>query len=254
VTFGGTTFSTTPRCTVSPAGNGYAWVASQNGTTSFNIDWSNDSGGQAATGTIHWICTDGANADLAEIYSTNDTNIREGDVVSIDPYLESGVKKSGGRYDAQLMGIVSTEPAITIGSSEGEGVWQAVVALAGRVPVKVSAENGTIKPGDWLTSSSVPGVAMKATKSGPVIGQAKAAFSGEGTGLLMTFVNYGYFNGTTITEQVAQQDTESDEAYRAGHARELPAGPWHAAARHPGGRAPLGAAARGHLRHPPPPP
>jgi hypothetical protein len=48
-----------------------------------------------------------------------------------------------------------------------------LVALAGRVPVKVSLENGPIEVGDLLTSaSSTPGVAMKATGPGRVIGMA----------------------------------------------------------------------------------
>ena len=36
------------------------------------------------------------------------------------------------------------------------------VALLGIVPVKVTAENGQIQPGDLLTTSSAPGHAMKA--------------------------------------------------------------------------------------------
>ncbi|MBI4039324.1 hypothetical protein HY388_00670 [Candidatus Daviesbacteria bacterium] len=50
------------------------------------------------------------------------------------------------------------------------------VALAGRVPVKVSLENGPIEKGDYLTSSSTPGVAMKATKPGQVVGKALEPF------------------------------------------------------------------------------
>jgi hypothetical protein len=47
------------------------------------------------------------------------------------------------------------------------------VALAGRVLVKVSNENGAIAAGDYLTSaSSTPGHAMKATRAGRVIGMA----------------------------------------------------------------------------------
>jgi hypothetical protein len=50
------------------------------------------------------------------------------------------------------------------------------VALSGRVPVKVSLENGEIKKGDYLTSSSTPGVAMKALRPGPVVGKALEGF------------------------------------------------------------------------------
>lgn len=38
--------------------------------------------------------------------------------------------------------------------------------------VKYNSENGPIRKGDYLTSSSVPGVAMKATSSGMVLGVA----------------------------------------------------------------------------------
>jgi hypothetical protein len=37
------------------------------------------------------------------------------------------------------------------------------LALNGRVPVKVTEENGPIEPGDLLTTSSLPGHAMKWT-------------------------------------------------------------------------------------------
>ncbi len=55
------------------------------------------------------------------------------------------------------------------------------MALAGRVPVKVSLENGPIMAGDRLTTASTPGYAMKATKAGPVIGQALENFDGTST-------------------------------------------------------------------------
>ena len=41
----------------------------------------------------------------------------------------------------------------------------AYVALSGRVPVKVSTQFGDIQIGDALTSSPIPGVAMKATQA-----------------------------------------------------------------------------------------
>src|SRR5690606_7867210 len=42
-----------------------------------------------------------------------------------------------------------------------EALPRAAVALAGRVPVKVSTENGPIRVGDLLTTSTTPGHAMK---------------------------------------------------------------------------------------------
>ena len=68
------------------------------------------------------------------------------------------------------------------------------VALNGLVPVKVNTENGAIARGDLLTSSSTPGVAMKATGAGMVIGQAIAPYDGSGEGKIMMFVNPFFYS------------------------------------------------------------
>jgi hypothetical protein len=60
------------------------------------------------------------------------------------------------------------------------------MAMVGRVPTKVSAENGPIKVGDLLVTSSTPGYAMKGTDrsllTGAVVGKAMGPLdSGTGT-------------------------------------------------------------------------
>jgi hypothetical protein len=81
--------------------------------------------------------------------------------------------------------------------SEFLGEIQVAVTLAGRVPVRISTENGPIEPGDPLTSSSTPGVAMKATHSGPVVAKALESFSCESAtpcqGKIVAFVNVSYY-------------------------------------------------------------
>ncbi len=70
------------------------------------------------------------------------------------------------------------------------------VALASRVPVKASLENGRIQPGDKLTASSVPGIAMKATKPGQIVGTALESLDSISSGSysrVMVFVNVGYW-------------------------------------------------------------
>ena len=52
----------------------------------------------------------------------------------------------------------------------------------------VTDENGMINQGDYLTSSSTPGTAMKATKWGRVIGIALEPFDSN-QGKIMMFVN-----------------------------------------------------------------
>ncbi|MHA1639125.1 MAG: PKD domain-containing protein, partial [Candidatus Heimdallarchaeota archaeon] len=93
-----------------------------------------------------------------------------GDVVSAKD--GETIEKSSGAYDPRLIGVVSEKPAISIGAWKTSASSR-LVALAGRVPVKVSLENGPIEIGDPITSaSSNLGVGMKATSAGRVIGIA----------------------------------------------------------------------------------
>lgn len=63
------------------------------------------------------------------------------------------------------------------------------VAIAGIVPVNVSAENGAIERGDLLTTASIPGHAMKATNPqiGSILGKAMGELD-EGTGVIEVLV------------------------------------------------------------------
>ncbi len=64
------------------------------------------------------------------------------------------------------------------------------LALVGRVPVKVSAENGAIVPGALLVASSTAGHAMRAPTNpapGTIIGKALGVLS-EGTGVIEMLV------------------------------------------------------------------
>lgn len=94
------------------------------------------------------------------------------------------------------------------------------VALAGRVPVKVDASFGAIEPGDPLTASPVPGVAMKATHSGPIIGTAlETLLAGEGR--VTALVHRGWYAGdvggelVTLRRNNRQKTDEIAELRRA---------------------------------------
>ena len=115
-------------------------------------------------------------ADLAEVYSAK-VPIESGMLVQADPTLPSGVKLSDTAYQSTLMGVVSTRPGMVLADDTNSQVGVPVqLALVGRVPVKVTAEGGPIKAGDPLTSSSTAGYAMKATRSGQIIGIALSDF------------------------------------------------------------------------------
>jgi hypothetical protein len=187
-------------------------VAGGGGGTSVTLNWSqNGLSGTAtvvkagSTLTVYRI----TGADLAEVYYSNDSSVSAGDVVQLDSSLQAGVKKTSRTYDSRALGIVSTRPGHILGddlmaSAEGTPV---LLALSGRVPVKVSTENGPIEPGDFLTSSSTPGVAMKATEPGYAIAQAMTSFSGEGTGSVLGFIKGGWYEPPRVTGADLQNST-----------------------------------------------
>jgi hypothetical protein len=131
----------------------------------------------------------GPGADLAELIHTTDT-LEAGDVVVADPENAEHVVKATTAYDTRVVGIVSTDPSIILSKSEGN----VPLALSGRVPVKVTDENGPIKPGDLLTTSNTPGHAMKCASreacQGSLVGKALGKIE-KGTGTIVAVVVLG---------------------------------------------------------------
>ncbi len=134
-------------------------------------------------------------ADLAEVYYATNSGIPKGTVVSLDPARNAGIIPSQRAYDPNVLGIVSTQPGLVLGESGGGGGIPVWVALTGRIPVRVSAENGLIRAGDYLTASSQPGVAMRATKAGAIVGQALTSQASSDQQEVIAFAKNGYFNG-----------------------------------------------------------
>jgi hypothetical protein len=104
-----------------------------------------------------------------------------------DVYQMSMVRKAVDGEEA--VGIVSTNAGIVLGKRVANAV---PVAFAGRVPVKVSLENGDIKAGDYLTVSLTrPGYAMKLTGDGKAIGRAMSD-STPGREKVLVLVDNGF--------------------------------------------------------------
>jgi hypothetical protein len=113
--------------------------------------------------------------DLAE-YCLAQERLEPGDVVRlhVDDDL---VERTTAAHDALVAGIVSTEPGVLLGAvPEDDPEGRYPIALAGRVPCKVTAEGGPIRRGDLLGSSSTPGHAMRidppAITGGTILGKA----------------------------------------------------------------------------------
>jgi len=129
-----------------------------------------------------------AGFDLAETYNTTDETLEPGDLVMVTE--EMLVQRAEFTNRDQLIGIISTKPGFTLGggvfgskveepTEEQIKEYQVLVALAGRVPVKVSLDNGEIRPGDALTIGLDAGKAVKATDSGMIVARALEAFTAE---------------------------------------------------------------------------
>ena len=171
-------------CTLPTATNTVAVFASTNGTaTGSSI---------VARGTI----TQGA-ADVGEHSYIEGlaTDYDAGDLLSISEATSTRFKKTNMAYAANLAGVVTKTAGFIGGGEIADQADTVVVALAGRVPVKVIGENGSIKLGDSITASSLAGYGMKSTLPGRVIGMALEAFtpaSATATGTIMLFVNPSY--------------------------------------------------------------
>jgi hypothetical protein len=134
-------------------------------------------------------------ADLAENYPSPQA-LEPGEVVSLDPDGD-GVVRSTRAHDAMVLGVVSSYPGVVLNGDVEVPEWMFPIGLCGRVPCKVTDENGPIRRGDLLTSSSTPGHAMRAEpagaadggqlRPGAVIGKALGALE-SGSGVIEVFV------------------------------------------------------------------
>ncbi|MCL6096327.1 MAG: hypothetical protein M1444_01410 [Patescibacteria group bacterium] len=172
----------------------------------------NSAGNSGAFIFDHGIQTRNGSYDVAEDYPTRDDTLKPGDVVAIDKNEKGFVKKTSEVYDSNVVGVFSANPALRLSQADAfiNGGYVVPVALAGRVPVKVSTESGEIKPGDYLTPSSVPGVAMKALKSSVVFGQAMEGYSGEGIGKVLVYIKSMTYQGA-IADNFANFNTNSPD-------------------------------------------
>ena len=118
---------------------------------------------------VHAQATQAQYADLAEVY-TSDQQYPAGTVVVFDG--EAEVTQSRASHDTRIAGVVSTNPAYLMNSTE-TGV---PVALQGRVPCRVL---GPVSQGDRVVSSHIAGVAQALDplqyQPGCIIGKALQA-------------------------------------------------------------------------------
>jgi hypothetical protein len=175
------------------------------GSISFEGEVQNGNGSTINSGAFlfsHGITTASGSYDLAEDYPTRDDSLEPGDLVAADPNEAGLVKKANGPAETTV-GIYSENPGLRLSQVDPtiNGARAVPIALAGRVPLKVTSASGDIKAGDYLAASNIPGVAVKATHAGPVVGRALASYSNAdkaNIGKVMVLINLSWFDPSVM--------------------------------------------------------
>lgn len=98
-------------------------------------------------------------ADFAEMLPARE-RLDPGDVLAIGD--DGRLERASQAYQGNVVGVHSTRPGFTGGyPMTGEVGDRVPLAVVGIVPVKASAENGSIHVGDLLVSSATPGHCMR---------------------------------------------------------------------------------------------
>ncbi len=121
-------------------------------------------------------------ADFAEMVPVRQPDLEPGDVVALA--VDGRVVRCFQERQASVVGVVSTKPGYQSDLyADLDSSDKIPLAVMGIVPVKATAANGPIRPGDMLTPSAVPGHAMRSRRvvPGTVIGKAMEGLdAGEG--------------------------------------------------------------------------
>jgi len=177
------------------AGGGYlALRNATTGVTTISLDAEYNGDGRITTQEL--VITGGS--DLSEQFDIDGAKdaVKPGMVVSIDPKRPGKLLISNEAYDNKVAGIISgageVKPGMMMGQkgSQADGVYP--VALTGRVYCWADASTGAIQPGDLLTTSGIPGHAMKVSEHsralGAIIGKAMTPLE-KGKGLVLVLVS-----------------------------------------------------------------
>jgi len=158
--------------TVFSSGSNFITGKSGSGINKFRVDGTGKGFFDGGTQT--------SGADFAESVAVSRTSSRyePGDLLVVDKNGRRQLALSGRPYSTLVAGIYSTKPGVlaTPHGMNDHAENEVPLAIVGIVPCKVTAENGRIRAGDLLVSSSTPGYAMKGTNRnrmlGAVVGKA----------------------------------------------------------------------------------
>jgi trimeric autotransporter adhesin len=147
--------------------------------------------------------TQNSGADVAEMFDVegSKSQYEPGDVLIISESTDRTVEKSNSANSTRVAGVYATKPGVRLTERDVNESTDDLVPMGvvGVIPTKVCAENGLIKRGDLLVTSSRSGHAMKAIPvningvliypTGAILGKALENFDGNDSGLIKVLVN-----------------------------------------------------------------
>jgi len=143
--------------------------------------------------------TQSGGADVAEMFDVagDRSSYVPGDVLVISVDASRQVTRSTTPYSTLVAGVYATKPGVVLTEFTNEEDISSMVPMGviGVIPTKVTGENGPVRIGDLVVTSSVPGHAMRGDPAvammhpGCVIGKALEAFDGTGSGMIRVLVN-----------------------------------------------------------------
>jgi hypothetical protein len=195
----------TSSCVFAPGGTAGVFATGTGGT--LLSGFVGDSGGPIVGGSIVFRVdstgkgffdggTQTGGADFAESVAVaiGRNHYGPADVLVLDPTADSQLTLANKPYSTLVAGIYSTKPGVLASAHKMDApisVGEIPLAIVGIVPCKVSAENGPIRRGELLVTSSTPGYAMRGTDRGrmlgAVVGKAMEPLE-KGTGVIQVLV------------------------------------------------------------------
>jgi len=130
-----------------------------------------------------------------------ETPLSDGTIVQLAGTNSNTVKIATNSNLQNMFGVTVDPSQLLVTSSNSALQNEVYVAVSGTYNVLVSTEGGSIAVGDYLTLSSIDGVAMKSsTAQTTVFGRAAEAFDGKGVtlGSMSLETTSGTANGTVI--------------------------------------------------------
>jgi hypothetical protein len=132
----------------------------------------------------------GTGIGVAQMVQIITKTVKDGQIIANS---DKGYTLATVPYDPQVIGVVARNAAIILNGNQGG----TPVVSNGQVYILVSSQQGKIKKGDLIASSTIPGVGVKAVKAGYVMGTALEDYDNPNpkqTDLIAINLNLHYFN------------------------------------------------------------